>query len=560
MAQPKPNPFAWFVQGPLGPWGRKLGFRWVFPVGTMPVPYHPAIPFLFLAAPWLWLAASLFTSFTSPTAGGEQWRWMLLAGAFLGIPLSIPIMSWAFRAYGAILAQGLLFLGAMIALTADIATGREALAWALLPAGYLLTFVVQRIWGLWQVRRYRRLIAEFEPVTVGNRTVLTRALYFAVGAIKSGLLERAYIESTAGGSGQIVELIDQGEVAALENLKGKQLPWGWRVESGGRAPVLIRPGEPPRGPTLALEIERFGRRMGNNANTVRWRLGEGDYRREVVTGTARIVGPLPLAVLFYWISIGDGRAAWIAGFMPRDVRLTEKYGEDPTLVFAPPAEPPQRDNAQREALLAEAKAYWDSPEARERAERTALHRELRRREASGQRYGAGAVDPALFWREVATDPSCWSAHRQTYLTIAANAAECDREDLRRALNWLEAAIQVRARDAIVAAAKLLAAMDQPLLASDYARIKGLLNSRIVGMVWRITPDFDVKPLPPKVPKFGDEAGYGLIRSVPELYLKLADLGPEMEDMIVLLVEEALRYDVSLPPELAAMARPQAATG
>ena len=75
------------------------------------------------------------------------------------------------------------------------------------------------------------------------------------------------------------------------------------------------------------------------------------------------------------------------------------------------------------------------------------------------------------------------------------------------------------------------------------------------MVWQVTPDLDVKPLPSgPIPKFGQEAGFGLIRAVPELYLKLAMLSPEMESIVALLAAEAIRYGVSLPPELVALAR------
>ena len=571
MAQPKPNPFAWFVHGPLGPWGRKLGFRWVFPVGTMPVPYHPLIPILLLATPLIWLVATL-AGVLSGASGGGQWPWMLLAGLLLAIPLSIPIVNWAFRAFGAVLAQGLLFLSAMIALVADVATGRAAPAWAVLPAGYVLLYAAQRAAGLLRVRRYRRILAAFEPICADDRTVVLPSdkPFMGIEALRKGLARRVFVEAPSYGPAQLIEPIDPADIAALDALRERSRPRGWRIDPAGERFTLMRLADAPAGPQLRVGVERFGRRLDFRPGLVRWTLSDDEQTRELVSGTARIVGPWPLATLFYWLSITDGRGVWFAGFAPRDVRVTEGEAEDPSLVLAPLAEMPERSEEQRAALVAEARAAFKANEARERTDAAERAEKVRQWQEAGNptrftnRHGVaevtGGADPARFWREVAADPSRWKADRTTYLVLCANAAECDREDLRRALNWLEAAIQVRARDAIVAAAKLLAAMDQALLASDYARIRGLLNSRIVGMVWRITPGFDVKPLPPKVPKFGDEAGFGLIRSVPELYLKLADLGPEMEDMIVLLVEEALRYDVSLPPELAAMARRPAATG
>jgi hypothetical protein len=97
-------------------------------------------------------------------------------------------------------------------------------------------------------------------------------------------------------------------------------------------------------------------------------------------------------------------------------------------------------------------------------------------------------------------------------------------------------------------------MPSLLLATDYGRLMAVFNSRKVGMVWQVTPDLDKRPLPRgPIPVFGGEAGFGLIRAVPELYLKLAMFGPEMESIVIQLVEEALRYNVSLPPELISLA-------
>jgi len=167
---------------------------------------------------------------------------------------------------------------------------------------------------------------------------------------------------------------------------------------------------------------------------------------------------------------------------------------------------------------------------------------------------ADAVD--LFWAEVAHDPRKWNGALRGYDWLLEHAAEATREDVRRALGWLEGAIGLKDRDGAVAACRYLAAMPLALLAADHGRLSGIFNSRKVGMVWQVTPDLDVKPLPSgPIPKFGQEAGFGLIRAVPELYLKLAMLSPEMETIVALLAAEAIRYGVSLPPELVAMAQP-----
>lgn len=166
---------------------------------------------------------------------------------------------------------------------------------------------------------------------------------------------------------------------------------------------------------------------------------------------------------------------------------------------------------------------------------------------------ADAVD--VFWAGVAHDPGAWAVGRKGYDYLFEHAGDATREDVRRTLNWLELAIARRERAAAVAATRYLAVMPAPLLAADYGRLMAVFNSRILGMVWQITPDLDVTPLPPRIPGFGPEAGFGLIRSVPEFYEKLALFGIEAETLVIGLAREALRYRVSLPPALAQLAAP-----
>ncbi|WP_040464484.1 hypothetical protein [Erythrobacter sp. NAP1] len=172
------------------------------------------------------------------------------------------------------------------------------------------------------------------------------------------------------------------------------------------------------------------------------------------------------------------------------------------------------------------------------------------------------ADPVdFFWDQIERDPRQWNSAIKGYDWLIAHAEEATREDVRRTLGWLEAAISLRDRTAAVAACRYLAAMPSPLLAGDYGRLMAIFNSRKVGMVWQLTPDLDKRPLPSgPIPVFGKEAGLGLMRAVPELYIKLAMFGPEMEEIVTLLVEEAIRYDVSLPPDLMALVSSPSAKG
>lgn len=160
-----------------------------------------------------------------------------------------------------------------------------------------------------------------------------------------------------------------------------------------------------------------------------------------------------------------------------------------------------------------------------------------------------------FWVKVERDPRAWNGAMLGYDWLLEHAAEADREDVRRTLGWLEGAIGLKDRTAAVAACRYLAAVPSMLLAADYGRLMAIFNSRKVGMVWQVTPDLDKRPLPGgPIPVFGKEAGFGLIRAVPELYLKLAMFGPEMETIVAMLAEEAIRYGVSLPAELVSLSR------
>ena len=63
----------WRALAILGRVGRALGFRWVFPIGTLPVPFHPAFLPLVLATLVVWTVSSLvgLVSGASDGAGGS---------------------------------------------------------------------------------------------------------------------------------------------------------------------------------------------------------------------------------------------------------------------------------------------------------------------------------------------------------------------------------------------------------------------------------------------------------------------------------------------------------
>lgn len=163
-----------------------------------------------------------------------------------------------------------------------------------------------------------------------------------------------------------------------------------------------------------------------------------------------------------------------------------------------------------------------------------------------------------FWASVSRDPAGWIVARAGYDELLSHAAKATREDLRRTLDWFEQAVNHHDRAAAEAVARYLSLMPLRLLASDFKRLSNLFDDHNVGMVWQLGPDFDASSIPLRVPRFGNEAGFGLIRAVPTLYERLAMLAPEMEDRVTHLAQEAQRHAILLTPALLAMAQPRAA--
>ena len=73
---------------------RLLGFRLVFPIGTMPIPYHPLVFPLALLAILGWFGWSIWASLEE-TRTGHFWWQPFPFFALLGVLMSVPIVAWA---------------------------------------------------------------------------------------------------------------------------------------------------------------------------------------------------------------------------------------------------------------------------------------------------------------------------------------------------------------------------------------------------------------------------------------------------------------------------------
>jgi hypothetical protein len=513
---------------------RALGFRWVFPIGTLPIPYHPLLAIALLAAVPVWLVAGLALG-PEGSVSRDAWLQMLIVGLVLGVPMSIPIVSWMAMVFRVPLIQSLLFAAAMILLAAEVARGRAEPGLAALPAGYLGLWLFQRIGGLVRVRQLRRESEAFEPVVAGQRTVwpIEGSFPDCAKLLAGGYAVRCRPPQQHGKV--LMHRLAEADARALLTL-GPAMPLpGWSLEEKDGFWLLQRPAALAKDEVL-VERRAYRDPLGRVTGELSLlRIHDGEGWRERIAGVPQIVGPLPLATLFHWTAIFGGKSQWMAGFVRRAAApIGGKVAEHDSwpLLLARAAEPAfERD--QLDAIMAAA------------------------------REGL-AADPAAiecFWRSMAEETG-WptgDARFAVFRDLKRRPALLGHPELVRTLDWLERARDARNKQGVSGAAALLAGFDEAVLRLESERLRRIFNSRVLGMAWKLTPDFDPAPLPNPTPRFGDQGGYGLITTNAPLYEKLARLSPDFEDLVKGLAEEALKYDWKLSKPLRDLAERPSAT-
>ncbi len=515
---------------------RALGFRWVFPIGTLPIPFHPLLALALLAVAPVWLVAS--AALDAEDAGRQvAWLQMLIVGLLIGVPLSIPIVSWMMMVFRGPLVQSLFFASSMALLAIEVARGQAGPGWAALPAVYLLVWLAQWLGGLVRVRQLRREAEAFAPVAAGQRTVRPTGKSFADCAkiLADGCAVRCRPEQRDGRV--LMHRLAEADARALLALgPGMPLP-GWKIEEKDGFWLLQRPAEPAEGEIL-FERAPYAdplRLVTGDVHVLR--VDDGGGWRERVAGTPQCVGPLPLATLFRWTAIFGGKSQWVAGFARRRAApLGDRalgYDGWPVLLLARPAEPAfERD--QLEDIMATARA--------------------------GLAADAEAIE--RFWLSIANETG-WptgEARFAAFRDVQRRPQLLGRDELGKTLAWLERARDARNKQGVSAAATLLQAFDEDVLAEQSAELLRVFNSRVLGMAWKLTPDFDPAPLPNPTPRFGNQGGFGLITTHALLYEKLARLDSRFETLVASLAAEALEYGLKLTRPLRDLAQPPSATG
>lgn len=498
---------------PFGRIGAALGFRWIMPIGTIPLPFHPWLARLL---PWgiLALVTYRLVSLGMGGDGGVGWRTLLVAAGLLAVPMAIPIVSWLAMAFRVPLLQGLLIGGAMVLMAADAVAGAMPAWTGAVPAAWIGLFLAQRFVGPIYLRRLQAANAAFQRIHPGKRLLIVERDTVATDYANRLSFEYALARVAAdpdlrGRSKKLAErtyhrMSPEDWPSVAERIKRLQ-PQGW-VVIGERvaAPGIADPGgQPP----IRLRMRRHRAPLwliGGRREALEIR--DGRSVRRLVGGEASLTGRWPLFTCFYWLSIFGGRSQWFAGFArEKPVNLgTTRFRELAPRVFQPLAEaqpPPYADAA---PLLAALETL--AVEAREDGE--ALLAKLLR------------LDPDL--------PVVWPMHvQESALASGRGPALCE---------CLAAAKAAKDEQAARMSAQLIAALPPDEYRALAGRLLVLLDSKELAFRLLGSDDPDIIDAPESERRKHVVGGFRLLRSVPRLYERLGELGEAARPLVTALGE------------------------
>lgn len=498
---------------------RLLGFRWVFPVGTMAVPWHPALLPLVLASLVVWTVARV-VALAVGTDGGVGGSVIGLSVGFVvvGMLLSVPVLAWVVLALGGRLVQALLALAAMLLVAMSVAAGEDPRWLAVLPTAYVVVWAAQAIGGRITFARLRRAAGSFVPVDVRGRAVVLPS-DLESGAVRDVLVrgaagavwQRSW-QAGDGGTGRV--LVTTEQAAQLREAARNALPGDTALEEVEGGTVLSWTGALPDD-AVVFDVSRRPDPAGLLGRDL-WHVGvEG---RSVVTGPARVVLPVPLLNAFHWVSL-TSRNEWVVGFGRGRPR---KIGPDRRAVHHLVADGAPVDPVVSPDTLAALDRAWHDV-----ADRDADVEQLR---AAALR---GTVDRSAHERALA------ELRRGGAMLLGADAADV-------LATWLTKARDGRDQQQPATIARLLQTVPDAAIVDAGDRLVDALNSRKLALRWELTPDLDVTPLPRDMYRFGNHGGFGLALDQPELYVRVGDLVPDLRPLVAELDREmALGDDVRL---------------
>lgn len=499
--------------GPLGSFGRKLGFRWVF-FFTFPIPYHPLLFPALLVALLGWTVWSAVRAVAGLGGGNASWAAMLAIALAMAIPLSVPVVAWVMMVFRAPLLQGLLFTLSMALLGIEVAMGRAATPWAILPAAYFGLFVVQALLGPVWLSHLRRENAAFVPLLPGQRPVaLVDYSWAAKDLISQCALARVHAPALCGTiKPKTYHWLTPSDAAALRGAMPEAGMPGWSFTDGHDHVLLVR--EKTRRPSGAILVSIGKHRAPLWLVTGLQKLearGPGIHHR-VTFGTPAVVTWLPLFILFHWTAL-VGKSEWVIGFPRRTHSELMRPGDEDArsvlTLFAPRSEeggPFDTDLGEVYADIAAHKAKL----AKRRA------KEIRRL--------------PKFWDAIANQKRT-PRLPASVLLLLDEPDLLDADKVRVVLDWLERARDAPNMEGVHAAARLLAAFPDAALVPHAARIGRIYNSFKLALQWDLARVEDRKVLPKDAPLFaGSIVGFGLYLLQPDFYRRLTTLCPDLKNV------------------------------
>ena len=494
---------------------RALGLRWVFSFGTMPIPYHPLVFPVAIIALLIWAGWSAFNAVAGLGGGDATWAHMLAVALALAIPMSIPIVSWVGIVFRVPLLQGLLFLTAMVLLVVDCASGRVAMAWAVLPAAYFGLFAVQFTLGRWWLRRLEAERERFTPLGPGQATVALDAFdWVARDMIRQSAVARLHAPALRGTvKPKAYHWLKPQDAAALRAASaGMDMP-GWSFEASEGGEVLVREGADRPSDAIVVRAGSYTAPAWLVTGLKQIEARGGGVFRRFTFGEPMVVDRLPLFMLFRWTAL-VGRNEWVAGFPRRK---------------ATPL--PELDREKARSVLALFAVRGPDRTPYDAAGLGELYAEIEGQKVvlAQQREAARARLPH-FWESLAKDKGMRGLvdtlkvlEREPDLLASANVPIV--------LDWLERARDVPSLHQVHAAARLLDAFPGDLLAPHAERLGRVFNSRRLALQWNVSEVKDWDAVPKRTPVFaGSVAGFGLYLLVPGLYARLAAICPDLRNV------------------------------
>lgn len=502
---------------------RKAGFRWVF-IFTMPLPFHPAVLWLVVFGPPVWIAWLGWSIFDGDGTMPRWWQPLIVA-LLLGIPLSIPFVAWGMMMFRAHLAQAILIAGSMLLLALEVAAGTVHPLWAMLPTAFVLLYLVQAIGGPYWLRTLQRRADEWVPVDPGNETITivdemhtaerARRLIERCDIARMASFPSAYAARAHGARAVMIHRLSANAAKRLREMIAIDPP-GWTLVTDPAKPFLMRPIESLPDDCLTLTIERYRAPLWIVAGPLeRFSVQGAQFERHAIWGSASIVQRLPLFTCFHWTAI-VGQSEWHVGFARKaPVRLgpTGNLWEILPQFFVERG-PTGGRNDDEQAIG----ASGDEPAAGSlaAATRDAMVAEQERIDA--------------FWQWIVDHPTK-NADGAVMARLRDTKALIRPGDGKRLAAWLATCKVSRGKRNAINAAVLLERLPQEEFVAARAEIFDVLNSRIMAGEWRVGPDMDMDDVPRNCPRFGDYGGFGLMIQTSPLYDRLAALGPEEAAMV-----------------------------